>query len=138
MNKKQLLKHLQKDIYCRIGISKIQGIGVIAIRSIPKGIDPFKGSWNGRHYRFKTSEFKKIPQPVIKMLKAFGSIHNDVVYVPSIGLNRIDISFFLNHSKNANVRALEKGEHFLTIRAIKKGDELTVDYDTFSDDYKDS
>lgn len=42
MSKQKLLKHLENDIYCRIGVSKISGVGVIAIKDIPSGTNPFK------------------------------------------------------------------------------------------------
>ena len=42
MSKNKLLKHLQNDIYCRLDVSKIAGIGVFAIKTIPKGVNPFK------------------------------------------------------------------------------------------------
>ena len=35
------LQALDTTTYCRIGVSKVHGIGVRAIRDIPKGIDPF-------------------------------------------------------------------------------------------------
>jgi len=40
----KLLYHLENEVYCRIGVSHIRGagVGVIAIRDIPKGINPFK------------------------------------------------------------------------------------------------
>jgi hypothetical protein len=31
-----LIDHLKNDIYCRIGVSSINGVGVIAIKNIPK------------------------------------------------------------------------------------------------------
>ena len=42
--KKTLLSNLQNDIYCRIKSSKKHGVGVFAIRDIPKNSNPFKVS----------------------------------------------------------------------------------------------
>jgi hypothetical protein len=42
--KAALLKHLQQEVYCRLGISPLHGIGVFALRAIPKGVNPLK-SW---------------------------------------------------------------------------------------------
>ena len=39
-NKNKL--NLKNNVYCRISRSKIHGVGVIAIKDIPKGINPFK------------------------------------------------------------------------------------------------
>jgi hypothetical protein len=38
VDKSRVLEHLQTEVYCRLGISKVHGIGVFAIRSIPKGL----------------------------------------------------------------------------------------------------
>ena len=46
INKSKLVKHLENDIYCRIGISTIHGVGVIVIKDIPKGVNPFKNLSN--------------------------------------------------------------------------------------------
>ena len=35
--KERLIKHLKEDVYCRLGVSKVHGIGIIAIKDIPKG-----------------------------------------------------------------------------------------------------
>lgn len=40
--KQQLLKHLETEVYCRLKISEY-GIGVFAVRDIPKGQTPFPG-----------------------------------------------------------------------------------------------
>ena len=40
INKHNLLENLN-NTYCTFGQSKVHGIGVVAIRDIPKDIDPF-------------------------------------------------------------------------------------------------
>ena len=32
---------IQHTTYCKVSVSEVHGIGVVAIRDIPKGIDPF-------------------------------------------------------------------------------------------------
>ncbi len=54
--------------------------------------------------------------------------------IPEYGLNGMDISFFLNHSKKPNIITTDEGNTFLTRRKIKKGEELTIGYNTY--DYK--
>jgi SET domain-containing protein len=66
------------------------------------------------------------------MVKGFFAAGKDGGYwVPQGGLNSIDISFFLNHSKQPNVKIIGDGSNFVTARRIKKGEELTVAYNTF-------
>ena len=132
MNKKQLLKHLQEDIYCRIGRSKIHGVGVIAIRKIPKGTNPFKKATDFNLVRFKKTELKKLDPRVKKMIVDFLSLDREDILVPDTGLNALDISFHMNQSKKPNV-IVGENEDFFAARNIQEGEELTVDYSTFSD-----
>ena len=39
---RKIIHNLRNNVYCRISRSKIHGVGVIAIKDIPKGINPFK------------------------------------------------------------------------------------------------
>ena len=39
--KKALIKNLNDDVYCRIKASKRHGVGVFAIKDIPKDTNPF-------------------------------------------------------------------------------------------------
>ena len=132
MNKKQLRKHLQEDIYCRIGRSKIHGVGVIAIRNIPKGTNPFKKVTDFNLVRFKKTELKKLEPQVKKMIVDFLSLDQEDILVPDTGLNALDISFHMNQSKKPNI-VIGENEDFFAARNIKEGEELTVDYSTFSD-----
>ena len=50
------------------------------------------------------------------------------VHVPQIGLNGANLSVYLNHSKTPNVEFKKNGE-LVSLRAIKKGEELLMDYD---------
>jgi hypothetical protein len=42
MSKKKLIEHITRYVYCRLGVSNVSGVGVIAIRDIHVGTDPFK------------------------------------------------------------------------------------------------
>jgi SET domain-containing protein len=57
------------------------------------------------------------------------------VYIPETGPNGADISFFINHSKKPNVKTIDEGQTFITLRKIKKGEELTIDYGTYDHKY---
>lgn len=89
--KKKLLKNLKSETYCRIGVSKIHkaGVGVIAIKDIPAGVDPFKlsgGANNPNHKmtKIKKEDFADLPKEVQKMLKDFiQKESNGSFYVPS-------------------------------------------------------
>ncbi len=46
--------------------------------------------------------------------------------------NRLTMSWYLNESKRPNVRC-DSNYDFFALRAIRPGEELTVDYSTYSD-----
>lgn len=131
MTKKQLLRHLAKDVYCRLGVSKIQGIGVFAIRDIPKGTDPFVGSFRLSYVSISDDELKKNHPEVKKMLGAFFIKEKGKVLVPKCGLNGMDISFYLNHSDQPNIIADLEKDRFIAMRDIRAGKELTTDYNLY-------
>jgi SET domain-containing protein len=57
-------------------------------------------------------------------------------YVPSCGFNTMDLAVYLNHSKKPNLRFTKSGL-LKTLKVIRKGQELTIDYDaSFGDKHR--
>jgi SET domain-containing protein len=138
MKKRDIIKDLEKNIYCRIASSKIEGVGVFAIRKIQKGIRPLITFADVDVIPIPEKEIsrnKKIPPPVKKMVRDFYAIRDGMIYFSAHGFNEIDISYFLNHSDRPNLDVEEINEEtvFTANQAIKAGEELTVDYNEFSD-----
>ncbi len=135
MSKKEALESL-KNTYCRLKPSKVSGVGVFAIREIPKGKNPFwkdEKNW----YRFNVSDFKGFDKELMKMIDDFFVIEEDGgLWVPKSGLNGMSIAFFVNHSKKPNIKTVDGGDSFLTLRKVKKGEELVVSYGTYDWKYK--
>ena len=132
--KKKILGNLSKT-YCRLKPSKIEGVGVFAIRDIPQGINPLPENKQQTWITLDEKELKQVPKEVLELIDSFFVIEkNKQVEIPEQGLNGMDISFFLNHSKHPNMKTKDQGYNFITLRKIKKGEELTVDYGTY--DYK--
>jgi len=131
--KQKILENLNLT-FCRLKKSRIQGIGIFAIREMPAGTNPFSGVKKHAWQKIGKAEIKNLDKEVQKMIGDFFAMQEDgSFFVPECGLNGIDISFFLNTSKNPNVKTTDDGTNFITIRKIKKGEELTVsyaDYDT--------
>lgn len=131
-DKKKRIIEILKNTYCRLKPSQISGVGVFAVRNIPKNINPFLGIVNQEWHEFNISELKELDKEILEMVNDFFVAEEDgKIWVPEFGLNGIDISFFLNHSKNPNVKTIDDGLNFITIRDIKKGEEITVSYKTF-------
>lgn len=135
MAKERLLKALRNDTYCRIKRSRLHGVGVFAIKPVPKGENPFKGCTNDDWVGLTEKELATLPPAVKKMIADFFSKQDGKIWVPAHCLNGNDISFFLNTSKKPNVIPVGDGTFFKTLRAIRTGEELTVDYSKFDENY---
>lgn len=132
MNKADLTRHLQEEVYCRLSASPTAGVGVIAARDIPAHTDPFLGCFTGDYHPYTDEELSELSPGVQKMVRDYCVCLEDLWYIPETGLNRLDLSFFINHSSTPNV-ATKDGESFFTVREIKAGEELFVDYNTYSE-----
>jgi SET domain-containing protein len=126
--KEQLLAHLQNEVFCRLGVSTVHGIGVFAIRNIPMGENPLASSLSFKEVKFSHAELKKLPRGVRKEIEIFCYYDKDAVFVPEIGLNSMNMSVYLNHSKEPNVRYRKNGK-LKALKHIEAGEELFLDYD---------
>jgi len=131
--KSRLLKFLQQDVYVRVGRSETHGIGLFAIRDIPKGANPFKSLLKYDFIGLDSSELGAIPEQVQKMVHDYCSQENGKLYVPSVGFNPVHLLHFINHSNTPNVKAVGDGTKFIAVREIKKGEELYSDYSTYDE-----
>ena len=141
ITKNKLLKHLKNDIYCRIGVSKVHGVGVIAIKDIPKGTNPFYtlSKEKDKIITLSKDDIKDIHPNVRKILTDFfGDKKRDNYDVYAYGPNYINISFYMNHSDKSNIDVIEDTENnyysFITNRKIKKGEELFINYNEYSEE----
>lgn len=132
MTKKAFLNSL-REVYCRLGVTK-HGVGVIAIRSIPKGTDVFKNSDPcGDVLKIPKAELDQYdaPREAKRMVRDFCALQDGVYYVPNYGIDAITKFYYLNHSINPNMMSPDKGETFIAARNIKAGEELTANYDDY-------
>jgi SET domain-containing protein len=123
-----VLDHLQTEVYCHLGISKVHGIGVFAIRDIPQGVNPLVSLLKIKEFKFSKEEISKLPESVRQEIEMFCYYDNRKYLIPSIGLNAMNMAFYMNHSKTPNVQYLKNGD-LITLQAIKAGEELFFDYD---------
>ena len=128
---KDTLKKLE-DTYCRLKPSSLHGVGVFAIRDIPANVNPFNTIKKQEWVEFNISELKYLGKEILKMIDDFYVIKkNGKVWINEEALNGMDISFFLNNSESPNLKTIDDGDTFITLRRIKKGEELTVAYCTY-------
>lgn len=133
-NSKEKILEILKKTYCRLQPSKISGVGVFAIKPIKRSINPFPRLRKEKWYLIHLSMLKGLDKEVMQMIDDFYVIEKDgKVWVSDAVLNGMDISYFVNNSNKPNLKRISSGE-FITIRKIKKGEEMTVSYETY--DYK--
>ena len=126
--KKAILDHLVQDVFCRLGGSPLHGVGVFAVRPVPKGSNPLRSRVKHREIKFSHDEIKALPPGVRKQIEMFCYYDDSGVMISTMGMNTMDFAIYLNHSKQPNLR-MNKDGSFEALRAIKIGEELTMDYD---------
>jgi len=117
--------------FTRLGRSDIHGIGVFAILDIIKGTPLFKGDEKTRTVTVDAANLEPCPASIKKLYEDFCPL-NDGKYECPENFNQLTISWYLNSSKSPNVECREN-LLFYASRDIKAGEELTVDYDTYSE-----
>lgn len=135
--KKKKILGILKNTYCRLKCSKIHGVGIFAIRDIPKNTKLFAGVANHQWQRFRPEELKSLPAAVRKIIDDFLGLEDDgSIFIPPVGVEGLDVSFFLNYSKKPNAGTKDGGLTFFALRRIKKGEELTADYRIYDARYR--
>lgn len=118
-------------VYTRIGASRVHGVGVIAIRDIPRGTLVFRGE-SERVVWASRAAVRRLPAAIRSLYEDFGMVSGDRIGVPP-NLNRLSVGWYVNHSNRPNVEARDDGR-FVALRRIRAGEELTADYRTFVDE----
>lgn len=118
-------------VYVRLAPSKIHGVGVFAIRDIPKGAPVF-GDDDAPTVRLPAAVVKRL-KPEIRALYEDFCVLEEGQWTCPTSFNALTPSWYLNHSKTPNV-ACDDSLRFFALRRISKGEELTVDYETYSED----
>ena len=121
-----------KTVYCRLKPSQIEGVGVFAIRDIPKGTDPFMGLTTVGSEKISAETIEILHPAIARYIKDMCVFRDGGYFIPDAGLNALDVSCYLNHSKTPNMETKD-GTIFVAARDIKEGEELTIHYDSYND-----
>ena len=150
-NRESMLRH---RVLRSLGDTRVRlaptshGVGVVAIRDIPEGTDPFPRAPNVPTVRVGEEDLARLDPAVQNLVRDFflsgnrvydftsdeASALEDTEYaIPVTGLAGIDASFYVNHSaEHPNLVAVHDGNTFLntfrTTRAVRAGEELLFDY----------
>lgn len=130
MTKEQLLQELSNNIWVMLKPSPIEGIGVFALRNIPKGCKEMFGKPDDESdwVTISKKEIDALPPHVQFMVGNYCLFDAEHYFVPAQGFKKMDISLFLNHSAQPNIISINEGDYFETLREIKEGEELVIDY----------
>ncbi len=136
-SKEQLLEELQDNTWIMIKPSAIQGIGVFALRDIPKGCRTMFSPERKSHEEYITvskAEVEQLPEHSRTLVETYCLYDEDNYFVPECGFKKMDLVYFLNHADHGNIISINDGEFFEAVRDIKKGEELLIDYGEIVDE----
>ena len=123
----QLLKNLL-DTYVRLKPSPVAGVGVFAIRDIPKGCRKMFTQDNGEWIKIPVKDIQALPVEIREVVENYYTFDHEYYYVENTGLKKMDICCCINHSDTPNIHPVNNGEFFEASRDIMKGEELFIDY----------
>ncbi|MBI1781191.1 MAG: SET domain-containing protein-lysine N-methyltransferase [Sphingobacteriales bacterium] len=128
MTKEELLHELNNETWVMIKPSGIHGIGVFAVRDIPKGARGFFSKGIGGWVELSHDEVEALPEHSKYLIHTYCLFDEEKYWVPDYGFKVMDISLYLNHAEPSNVISINHGEDFETTRDIKAGEELLINY----------
>jgi SET domain-containing protein len=124
-----------RNSYTRLRPSKIHGVGVFAIRKIKKGTSIFPDDDQPIKW-VKSKQLRNLSPQVRKLYDDFSIIKNNGhTYGCPKSFNQLTVAWYLNEPRSKRKPNVEcrKGYIFYALRDIAVGEELTVDYSTFSE-----
>lgn len=133
MTKAELLRELSQETYAALKPSSVHGIGVFAIRDIPKGCKDIFSKNVGEWIKLPISDVEKLPEHSKLMIETYCVYDEQDYYVPDYGFKVVDMVNYLNHSSDPNLISVNDGEYFEAIKDIPAGSELFVNYGTIVD-----
>ncbi len=128
MNKAELIHELQEEMMITLKPSGVHGIGVFAACDIPKGYKALFSRNTGGWILLSFAEAEKLPLHAKEHIETYYLYDQENYFIPDYGCKIMDMANYLNHSNNPNIVSVNEGEYFETLRDIKQGEELFVNY----------
>lgn len=132
ITKEKLLHELTNNTFVMLRPSPVGGVGVFAIREIPKGCRSMFSNPDADEKWIKISrqEMETLPTFAQDIVVNYCLFDEDAYFVPEKGFKKMDLSYYINHSDSPNIISINEGEYFETTRDIKINEELFLDYGT--------
>ena len=73
-------------------------------------------------------DIEKLPEQSRNLVETYCLYDETHYYLPDYGFKVMDLVNYLNHSSIPNVISVNDGEYFESIRDIREGEELLVNY----------
>ncbi|HTF19996.1 MAG TPA: SET domain-containing protein [Chryseolinea sp.] len=129
-SKLDLLNEVINNTYVVLRPSSVSGVGVFALRDIPKGCrDMFsKPHPDDNWIKIPLTEVENLPEHAKFLIWNYCLFDDENYFVPDYGFKKLDLCLFLNHSDRANVKSINGGDYFETTRDIAAGEELFLYY----------
>ncbi|MBL7731870.1 MAG: SET domain-containing protein [Chitinophagaceae bacterium] len=108
--------------------SAVHGIGVFAIRNIPKGCRTIFSAHKNDWVKLPITDVEKLPEHSRNLVETYCLYDEENYYVPEYGFKIMDMVNYLNHSSTPNVCSVNDGEYFEALTDIPAGAELLVNY----------
>jgi SET domain-containing protein len=128
MTKEALLSQLKNDTYVMLKPSGVHGIGVFAIRPIPRGCRTIFSKDQGEWIKLPITEVELLPAYSRELIETYCLFDEEHYFVPDYGFKLMDLVNYLNHSNNPNIISVNDGEEFEALMDIETGEELMLDY----------
>jgi SET domain-containing protein len=126
--KEKLLLELSQHTYAMLKPSPVHGIGVFAIRDIPKGCKNIFSSNVGEWIKLPIADVEKLPDHSRQLIETYCLYDEEHYFVPDYGFKVMDMVNYLNHSSTPNIISVNDGEYFEALTDIPEGAELLVNY----------
>ena len=134
MTKAELLSELAHNTLVMLKPSPVQGVGVFAITDIPAGRRNIFSRDTSEWIAVSKDEVAHLPEHSRAVVENYCLYDNDNYFIPEYGFKMADLVIFLNHSDEPNVRSLNDGADFESLRDISSGEELFIDYGQIVED----
>jgi SET domain-containing protein len=126
LKEKIILKRLEK-VYCRLAPSPVHGVGVFAIRPIPKGTNPFNNSFMAQEaIVVDKNKIKDLGPEILSLLNDQHPTSDPNKQIVSNFPNQLIWTNYINYTDNPNIELMTNGE-WMTLRDINKDEELLED-----------
>ena len=116
-----IVEMLNRDVYCTLAPSGIHGLGVFAIRDIPKGYPLFRGQYDNEICKVIEEDFMEILEPIRNIILDRNLQENTVIWFTHPN-NDARLQSFMNHAKEPNSNG------HVALVDIKCGEEVTENY----------